>query len=284
MTRRKTACAPVNKIIPLSTVDGPGARTAIFLQGCNIACAYCHNPETQRMCNACGACVAVCPAGALEKQGGTIVWTESLCSGCDSCIRICPHFSSPRINWLSPEAVMAEVRRNIPFVRGITVSGGECTLYPEFLTMLFTLAKNEGLTCLIDSNGTTDFALCPALMAVCDGVMLDVKAWDPSVYMALTGADDDAVVKRNLIFLAEHKLLEELRIVCLEGHVDAEAVIDGIARTLSNNLLATRLKLIAFRCNGVQGPLAEAASPDALYMQALRARALNRGFGEVVVV
>ena len=45
--------APVNKIIPLSTVDGPGARSAVFLQACNIACLYCHNPETQRLCIHC---------------------------------------------------------------------------------------------------------------------------------------------------------------------------------------------------------------------------------------
>ena len=41
--------ALVRKIIAQSTVDGQGNRTAIFLQGCNIRCAYCHNPETQAM-------------------------------------------------------------------------------------------------------------------------------------------------------------------------------------------------------------------------------------------
>ena len=46
--------APINKIIPLSVVDGPGCRTSVFVQGCNIACAYCHNPETQQLCRACG--------------------------------------------------------------------------------------------------------------------------------------------------------------------------------------------------------------------------------------
>ena len=58
--------APVNKIISFSAVDGFGNRTAIFLQGCNQNCLYCHNPETIQHCKACGACVAACPAGALE--------------------------------------------------------------------------------------------------------------------------------------------------------------------------------------------------------------------------
>ena len=52
-----SAAAPVNRILPLSTVDGPGCRAAVFLQGCNLACAYCHNPETQNLCTGCGACV-----------------------------------------------------------------------------------------------------------------------------------------------------------------------------------------------------------------------------------
>lgn len=58
--------APVNKIISFSAVDGFGNRTAIFLQGCNQNCWYCHNPETIHHCVACGACVEACPAGALE--------------------------------------------------------------------------------------------------------------------------------------------------------------------------------------------------------------------------
>ena len=64
--------APVNKIIPFSCVDGFGNRTAIFLQGCNQDCLYCHNPETIHLCKNCGACVKTCPAGALP-------WWMGLC-------------------------------------------------------------------------------------------------------------------------------------------------------------------------------------------------------------
>ena len=53
--------AVINKIIPLSVVDGPGCRTSVFVQGCNIACAYCHNPETQQLCSGCGLCVSQFP-------------------------------------------------------------------------------------------------------------------------------------------------------------------------------------------------------------------------------
>ena len=55
--------ATVNKIIPFSCVDGPGNRTAVFLQGCNFDCRYCHNPETIQTCVHCGACKSRCPYG-----------------------------------------------------------------------------------------------------------------------------------------------------------------------------------------------------------------------------
>ena len=64
--------APVNRIVPFSSVDGPGNRTAVFLQGCNFNCRYCHNPETIRVCTHCGACVSVCPVGALRIEDGEV--------------------------------------------------------------------------------------------------------------------------------------------------------------------------------------------------------------------
>ena len=72
--------APVNKIIPFSSVDGPGNRTAVFFQGCNWDCCYCHNPETRNMCTGCMACVQVCPVGALQNENGKVhFFPRALC-------------------------------------------------------------------------------------------------------------------------------------------------------------------------------------------------------------
>lgn len=223
--------ALVRKIITQSTVDGPGNRTAIFLQGCNIRCAYCHNPETQAMHD----------AEAKE---------------------------------MSVAEVLAEIRKGIPFIRGITVSGGECMLQAEWLTDLFVAVKKlaaqtgHPLTCLIDSNGTIPFTQYPRLMEVCDGVMLDVKAWNKDVYHRLTQASDNEIVKENLNWLLEHDKLTEVRVVCLPGYVDVENVIQNISKTFDFIGKIVPVKLNPFRPQGVVGELANHPMPTDEQMNA----------------
>lgn len=274
--------APINKIIPYSVVDGPGNRTSIFFQGCNLQCAYCHNPETQNICNHCGICTDGCPTGALTFDEGKVEWDDKKCILCDRCTMVCPHYASPRIKWMTAKEVFTEVEKNIPFIRGITTSGGECTLYPKFLQELFTLAKDKNLSCLIDSNGTTDLSMFPDLMDVCDGVMLDMKSWDRNIFKRLTGGVND-VVKKNLVFLANTNKLEEIRIVCLPGEVDAEDVLQGIKSTIGDKVMTVRLKLIKFRNHGVKGRLANMSSPSDEYMENLKERSIELGFSDVII-
>ena len=81
-----------------------------------------------------------CPAGALALNGKTVSWGEKKCVSCDRCIAVCPNYASPKIREMSAEEGFEEVSGNLPFIRGITVSGGECCLYPEFLEELFGLS------------------------------------------------------------------------------------------------------------------------------------------------
>lgn len=272
--------APVNKIIPFSLVDGPGSRCSIFLQGCNIACAYCHNPETQNLCYECGLCVDQCPAGALYRQGKHVRWNKDACVQCDTCIHVCPHKASPKIEWLTPRDVFDIVNSYQPFIRGITVSGGECMLHPEWMRELFGLCREAGLGTLIDSNGCVDFARHDDLLAVTDGVMLDVKAWDDGVFRRLTGHGNDAV-KRNLALLADAGKIQELRIVVVPDWNDPEATIAGIAEVLGERVATTPLKLIRFRRFGVVGELADAASPTDERMAELEELARATGFTDI---
>lgn len=279
---RGLAKVPINKIIPISTVDGPGARTAIFVQGCNLACAYCHNPETQNLCIHCGLCVPGCPTGALQMAEGSVQWEDSRCSHCDQCISVCPHFASPKVVHLDAGEIMARVEKNRPFIRGITVSGGECTLYPEFLLQLFQLAKEKGLTTFMDANGAVDLTDYPELLEVTDGVMLDIKAWDPGVFQTLTGKAKTGSLVRNLASLAESGRLAEIRLVCAEDWVDVRASLEGVAGVIPDHL-DIPLKLITFRQNGVRGQMKDQPSPTGETMAGYAAFARDLGFGQVLI-
>ena len=276
--------APINKILPYSVVDGIGNRAVVFVQGCNIKCLYCHNPETQNLCIHCGECIKKCPGNALSFDNeGRVLWDIKKCLNCDTCIKTCKYHSSPKVTYLTPEEVMNEVMKSYGFIRGITVSGGECSLYPDFLEALFRLAKKENLSTLMDSNGMVDLSLYPQLMEVCDGVMLDVKALDDKTSIALC-QKANSIVYKNLKYLHDINKLTEVRIVVLDDLLDPEAIIKKIYQTLNGDVDKLLLKLIKFRPFGVVGELANKPSPKALYMQKIKAYAMSLGYQKVEVI
>ncbi|MGX8834809.1 YjjW family glycine radical enzyme activase [Amedibacillus sp. YH-ame6] len=241
--------APVNKIIPFSNVDGPGNRCAIFFQSCPFSCLYCHNPETIHMCQHCGDCITTCPVHALKMEEQKVVWDASICVNCDQCIQTCTHLASPKIKNMSVDEIVEIIQKKKAFLRGITVSGGECMNHAPFLLELFTKVKAMGLTCLIDSNGYHDFESYPELLDVCDGVMLDVKASDSVFHKMLCGCDNQTVLK-NLSFLLEKGKLEEVRTVILPNQDEQnEKTVRYVSSLIHDNV---RYKLIRYRKYGVR--------------------------------
>lgn len=274
--------APINKIIDFSVVDGPGSRTSIFVQKCNIHCLYCHNPETQNLCTNCGMCVKSCKQKALKLIDSKVVWDSNLCINCDTCISICPNNASPKIKYLSASEVFDKIKKNIPFIRGITVSGGECSLYPSFLEELFALCKEYNLTCLMDSNGMVSYSKYPNLMNLVDGVMLDIKAWDNKFYSKLTGYDNE-IVKENLVYLNKLNKIEELRIVYVPNLVDAKEALIGIKEILKENIKTVRIKLIKFRNNGVKGALKNHPNVTDDEINIIYKYALELGYENIII-
>ena len=261
--------ALVNKIIPFSAVDGPGNRTSVFLQGCNINCLYCHNPETRKVCIGCGQCIEACPSGALswntddgsrpcmqvgegEHTSPFLRYDPEKCTLCDTCIHVCRHDASPRILEMTPEETFEKIARQIPFIRGVTVSGGECTLYPEYLTELFSICKAEGLHTLLDSNGTLDFKEYPELLAVTDGVMLDIKAFSEEDHKTVTGASNRQILE-NARYLASIGKLFEIRTVIVPGLFDGEETVRKASAMLKpyQSVHKIQYKIIAYRPMGV---------------------------------
>lgn len=240
--------APIVKIIDSSVVDGPGNRAAIFLQGCNFNCKFCHNPET------------IDPAACPET-----------------------------LRHMTVSEVLDEVACSLPFIRGITISGGECMLWETFVLQLCEGAKRrfgQKFSCLLDSNGSVSFEnILPAI----DGVMLDIKAFDESAHRALTGAPN-AFVLAQAIVLAKAGKLAELRTVVFKDTSGAEQCIIGMAELLKKAIGKHALshipyKLLKYRPKGVRPEyLRELKVPSQAQMQDLRNLAEENGFSSVTVI
>src|SRR5512136_1333074 len=84
------------RIQRMSTEDGPGIRSTVFLKGCPLRCAWCQNPESQSLppevlfmierCEGCGACAAACPLGAITVDQGKARTDRARCEGRGDCV------------------------------------------------------------------------------------------------------------------------------------------------------------------------------------------------------
>ena len=246
----------VSKVLRWSVVDGPGNRLVLFLQGCNYNCPGCHNPHTIGICNDCGDCIPACPPGALTMVGGRIAFDPAICTECDACLRICPISANPMVRRLSVADVLALLRQDVAFLNGLTVSGGEATMQLKFVRTLFAAVKAAPdlahLTCFIDSNGHLGPQGWAKVLDVTDGVMLDIKAFDPARHRHLTG-QDNARVLASARLLVDAGKLAELRFLMVPGETDTPdelAALRDFAESLGSGI---RLRLNAFQHHGVRG-------------------------------
>lgn len=273
----------VNRIIPFSFVDGPGNRTAIFLQGCNFNCLYCHNPETINQCNNCGLCVSACHYNALSIVEGKVIWDKEACEKCDECLEACNRNSSPKAVEMTAEKLVGEIRKVKSFISGITVSGGECTLQSEFLTELFKEVKKLGLTTFVDTNGYIPFKDKKDLLEVMDKAMVDIKSYHSEEHKRLTGKDNKTVLE-NVRFLANIDKLYEVRTVIVPEVLENYYNVDNISRLIAELNPNIKYKLIKYRPLGVRTNIIQSYTPSDEMMKELYDIAKGNGLKDIVLL
>jgi pyruvate formate lyase activating enzyme len=195
--------------------DGPGLRTAVFLKGCPLRCAWCSNPESQRVspellmfatrCSACGACVEVCPIEVRRYDGDRVDWDRISCTRCGECARVCPTHSTV---WTGVRRVAGDVLREVLFDTafyddggGLTLTGGEPLLQPAFAEAILRLAKADRLNTAIETTGNAPWETLETVSPYVDLWLFDLKHMDSPAHRKWTGLGNELILS-NLRRLA----------------------------------------------------------------------------------
>jgi len=208
MERDTEATGIVFGIQRFSIHDGPGIRTTVFLKGCNLNCAWCHNPESIPMqpimgysvekCINCGGCVNMCAGGYHVMEAGLHVFNRSECNACGNCTAGC---SVNALELIGKEMTAGEVFdvliRDKHFYGeggGVTISGGEALLQKKFVMAICKLCKDSGLHCAIESNGAFSFEIYEDLLSCVDLFMIDYKATDSEIHRNYVGCESERIL------------------------------------------------------------------------------------------
>ncbi len=288
-----------------STEDGPGIRTTVFMKGCPLRCRWCHNPEglspkTELVwydvrCIGARHCLGSCPAQALELTEGGMRIDRERCSPCDLCAEACPTGALEVIgrSWTA-EDLLSYVAKDAAFYEtsggGVTVSGGEPAMQPDFVEAFLGLCRDAGFARALDTCGHADRRVYERLLPLVDLVLYDLKIIDPERHREATGVRPDNILS-NAIAIAERGVPMWVRTPVVPGYTDDEENVAALATFIRERLpTVERWDLLAYTKLGLPKygrldlsyPLEETEPPPRHRMERLAAIAANGGGPAVV--
>jgi len=199
-----------------SSHDGPGIRTTVFLKGCSLRCKWCGNPESISMkpelsydpkkCKgrACGLCLKPpFPEGAFYFVPGddeSIKVNWDLATDCDeSMASLCPTGALEMFGkTMTVDEVLDEVGKDASFYRstggGMTLSGGEVMLQPDFAAALLKGSHESGFNTAIETACNAPWANLEKVLPHVDTMLHDIKLMDSARHKKWAGAGNERIL------------------------------------------------------------------------------------------
>lgn len=221
-----------------SLEDGPGIRSTVFFKGCPLSCVFCHNPESQKQqqelilseneCVGCLNCINDCPCDAITFSNRILV-NENICNHCGLCADACPG-NGIRLSGkqYSPKKLTEILLRDKSYyfksAGGVTFSGGECFLYPEYLKDISEILKRNNIHIAAQTSGHFDIQRCISLIRTIDILYYDIKIIDNDKHLIYTG-------------ISNHRILENFDFIMKEFStkvIPGFPLIPGVTDTQQN--------------------------------------------------
>ena len=233
-----------------SFVDGPGIRTTVFLKGCNLKCAWCHNPESQSAkpqmmfykdkCKGCGKCKEVCK--------------NENCILCGKCALYCP-VDARKVcgKEYTVDEVLSEVIKDKSFYDnsggGVTFSGGECMLQMDFLCEILKKCKENGIHTAVDTAGYVPFEYFEKIMPFTDLFLYDIKILNSEKHKKFVGAENELILE-NLKRLFEINAKIWVRIPVISDINDSIEEMQKMKEFLDSCSKPEKIELLPYHAMG----------------------------------
>ena len=246
--------------------DGPGNRTTVFFKGCALQCQWCHNPESLKdqaelgfrrgRCLRCGQCVDACPSEAISLDGDHPVTDIEICRLCGQCIGVCLVGARQIIGGqMTVGEVMAEVERDVIFYDqsggGVTFSGGEPLMQPDFLLALLSQSRKQNIHTAVDTSCYAEPEIIDSVAEKADLFLCDLKHMDNEMHERFTGVGNRLILDNiRLISQAGRKII--IRVPIIPGFNDDSANIEATGNFAASLQGVGRIDILTFNRGGTE--------------------------------